>query len=61
VRFKSRHAFTISLLAATQKSVAANAEYQAVSITPEMTEGHPIADITLLQGETVKNITEKLD
>jgi hypothetical protein len=52
---------TISLLAATQKAAAANAEYQAVSITPEMREGHPIADITLLQGETVKNIIEKLD
>jgi hypothetical protein len=52
---------TISLLAATQKAVTANAGYQAVSITPEMKEGHPTADITLLQGETVKNITEKLD
>ena len=30
------------------------AGYQAVSITPEMREGHPTADITLLQGETVK-------
>ena len=29
----------------------------------EMTEGHPIADITLVQGETVKKLTdyEKLD
>ena len=52
---------TISLLAVTQKAVAANAEYQAVSITPETRGGHPIADITLLKGETVKNITEKLD
>jgi CO dehydrogenase/acetyl-CoA synthase gamma subunit (corrinoid Fe-S protein) len=52
---------TISLLAATQKAVAANAGYQAVSITPEMKEGHPTADITLLQGEAVKDITEKLD
>lgn len=52
---------TISLLAATQKAVVANVGYQAVSITPEMKEGHPIADITLLQGETVKDITEKLD
>ncbi len=52
---------TISLLAATQKGVAANAGYQAVSITPEMKEGHPTADITLLQGEAVKDITEKLD
>jgi hypothetical protein len=52
---------TISLLTATQRAVTANAGYQAVSITPEMKEGHPTADITLLQGETVKDITEKLD
>jgi CO dehydrogenase/acetyl-CoA synthase gamma subunit (corrinoid Fe-S protein) len=52
---------TISLLAATQKSVAANAGYQAVSITPEMREGQPTADITLLQGETFKKVAEKLD
>ena len=52
---------TISLPAATQKAIMANAGYQAVSITPEMKEGHPTADITLLQGETVKNVAEKLD
>jgi hypothetical protein len=52
---------TISLLAATQKAVAANAGYKAVSITPEMKEGHPTADITLLQGEAIEDLTEKLD
>jgi hypothetical protein len=52
---------TISLLAAARKAVVANAGYQAVSIAPKMKEGHPTADITLLQGETIKNITEKLD
>ena len=52
---------TTSLLAATETAVMANAGYQALSITPEMREGHPTADITLLQGETVKNIAEKLD
>jgi hypothetical protein len=31
---------TISLLAATQKAVMANAGYQAVSVTPEKREGH---------------------
>jgi hypothetical protein len=51
---------TTSLFAATRKAVMANAGYQAVSVTPEMTEGHPIADITLVQGETVKKLTEKL-
>jgi hypothetical protein len=52
---------TISLLAATQKVVTTNAGYQAVSITPEMREEHPTAAITLLQGETVKKVVEKLD
>jgi hypothetical protein len=35
---------TIFLLAATQKAVMAIAGYQAVSVTPEKREGHPIAD-----------------
>jgi hypothetical protein len=52
---------TTSLVAATRKAVVANAGYQAVSVTPEMREGHPTAGITLMQGETVKNVTVKLD
>jgi hypothetical protein len=52
---------TISLVAATQKAVMTNAGYRAVRITPELREGHPTADITLLLGETAKKITEKLD
>lgn len=34
---------------------------KAVSIVPEMKEGHPAVDITLLQGETFKKVVEKLD
>ena len=52
---------TTSLPSATQKALMANAGYQAVSITPELREGHPTADITLLLGETVKKVAEKLD
>lgn len=52
---------TTSLLAATQKVVKANAGYQALGISPELRERHPAADITLLQGATVKKRTEKLD
>jgi hypothetical protein len=52
---------TISLLAATEKALTANAGYQPVSITPEMKEGHPTADITLLQGEKFKKAAENLD
>jgi len=52
---------TVSLLAATEKAVKANAGSRAVSSFPEMTAGHPTADVTLLQGETVKKVPEKLD
>jgi hypothetical protein len=52
---------TTSLAAATQKALTANAGYQAVGITPEIREGHPTADITLLQGEKFKKVAEKLD
>ena len=52
---------TTSLLAATEKAVKANARYRAVSIVPEAKDGHPTAEVTLLQGETVKKVAEKLD
>jgi hypothetical protein len=52
---------TASLATATQKALTANTGYQAVSITPEIKEGHPTADITLLQGESFKKVAEKLD
>src|SRR5262245_35178202 len=52
---------TTSLLAATEKAVKANAGYRAVSIVPETKDGHPTAEVTLLQGETVKKVAEKLD
>lgn len=52
---------TVSLLAATEKAVKANAGYRAVSSFPEMTAGHPTAEVTLLQGQTFKKVPEKLD
>jgi hypothetical protein len=52
---------TTSLAAATQKALTANTAYQAVGITAEIKEGHPTADITLLQGEKFKKVAEKLD
>ena len=52
---------TTSLLAATEKAVKANAAYRAVSIVPEAKDGHPTAEVTLLQGETGKKVAEKLD
>ena len=52
---------TISLLTATEQAVNSNAGYRAVSIVPGMREGHPIADVTLLLGETFKNVVENLE
>ena len=52
---------TISLLAAADAAVKENAGFRAVSIFPDVRDGHAIADITLLQGTTAKKVTEKLD
>ena len=51
----------VSLLAATDKAVKANAGFRAVSILPAMEGGHPAASVTLLQNVTYKTVVEKLD
>jgi hypothetical protein len=51
---------TVSLLAATEKALKAHPGYRAVSSVPEMTAGHPSAEVTLLQGATFKKVPEKL-
>jgi hypothetical protein len=52
---------TVTLLAATDKAVKANAGFRAVSILPAMEGGHPTASVTLLQNATYKTVVEKLD
>lgn len=51
----------MSLRSATQKAVKDNKGYRAVSVTPSLKEGHPIAEITLIKGEEFKTASEKLD
>ena len=51
----------VSLLAATEQAVKANAGFRAVSILPAMEGGHPAASVTLLQNVTYKTVVEKLD
>ena len=46
---------------ATAHAVNANAGYRAVSITPALAGGQPVATVTLMKGEDVKTVTEKLD
>jgi hypothetical protein len=41
--------------------VAANAGYVAASVVPSLTGGHSVADISLIKGEDVKKVQQKLD
>jgi hypothetical protein len=52
---------TQSLLTATEAAVKANAGSRAVSVEPEMKDGRPVAEVTLLQGSTFKKVNSKLD
>ena len=51
----------LSLREATDKTVKANKGFQAVSVTPTLKDGHPVADITLAKGEEFKTVSGKLD
>ncbi|WOJ91199.1 hypothetical protein RZS28_08000 [Methylocapsa polymorpha] len=51
----------ISLENAVQAAVAANAGYLAASAIPALTGEHPVADITLIKGEDVRKVQQKLD
>ncbi len=52
---------TVSLLAAADAAVKDNAGSRVVGIFPELTDGHAVAQVTLLQGTTAKKVTEKLE
>jgi hypothetical protein len=52
---------TVSLLAATEKAVKANAGFRAVSIFPALKAGHPVAEVTLARAQEIKTASEKLD
>jgi hypothetical protein len=51
----------LSLRSATEKAVKANKGFQAVSVTPSLKDGHPVADVTLVKGDEFKTASEKLD
>ena len=51
----------VLLLTATETAVNANAGSRAVSIVPELKNGQATAEVTLLTGNAVKKVTEKLD
>ena len=51
----------VPLLTAAETAVNANAGFQAVSIYPQLQNGNPTAEVTLLQGTTFKKVMQKLD
>jgi hypothetical protein len=52
---------TVSLLTAADTAAKANAGLREISIYPQLRDGHPVAEVTLLQGTTFKKVMEKLD
>jgi hypothetical protein len=50
-----------SLAEATADAVKANAGYRAVITTPSLDNGHPVAEVTLVQGDDWKVVVERLD
>ncbi len=52
---------TVSLLTAADAATKANLGLRAISIYPQLQNGHAVAEVTLLQGLALKKVTEKLD
>ena len=46
---------------AVDEAVKANGGFRAVRVIPSLKDGHPVADVTLMQGDNVKQVSEKLD
>ena len=46
---------------AVEKAAKANGGFRAVRAIPSLKDGHPVADVTLMQGDNVKQVSEKLD
>src|SRR5262245_30270050 len=50
-----------TLADAVGRAVKANAGYRAISVTPAVSEGHPVAEVVLLKGADWKTVSEMLD
>jgi hypothetical protein len=50
-----------SLEAATAEAVKANSGFRAVSATPGLADGHPVAKVVLISGKEWRTVYEKLD
>ena len=51
----------VKLETALQNALKANSGYTAISIVPLLTGGAPVATITLIKGEEIKKVKEKLN
>jgi hypothetical protein len=51
----------LPLDAAVDGAVKANSGYRAVGVIPMLDGGQPVATITLMKGDDVKKVMEKLD
>jgi hypothetical protein len=51
----------LSLTAALDTAVSANSGYRTVSIIPTLDDNEAVANITLLRGDNLKQVAEKLD
>jgi hypothetical protein len=49
------------LAAAVNQATKANAGYRAVSVTPVLAAGKPLAEVELIKAGELKKVTEKLD
>lgn len=50
-----------SLRAVVDATVKANKGYRAVSVTPALKDGHPVADVVLVRDNQWKTVSQKLD
>jgi uncharacterized membrane protein YkoI len=50
-----------SLDAAASEAAKGNQGYRVVSVMPELKDGHPVAEVTLVKGADWKTVSEKLD
>ena len=46
---------------AVEEAAKANGGFRPVRAIPSLKNGHPVADVTLMQGDNVKQVSEKLD
>lgn len=52
---------TVPLRAAVERALTASKGSRAVSVVPQLRRGHPMAEVTLANGQTFMTVSERLD